>query len=120
MSVRFRKLKEPKTASELSPVECSQLADAAHHLDGEEHPDLDVFLHEGDAHPEYFAVYEDGRHLFDAWLFSSDDGSFYERGSTKRAPYRVIQGGIERDGAAESSKLRAELQAAYGRRYERR
>jgi hypothetical protein len=119
-TVRFRKLKEPKTAATLSPVERAQLADAAHHLDGEEHPDLDLFIRDGDAFPEYFAVFEGERHVFDAWLFSSDDGSFYEKRSAKRAPYRVIQGRVEQDGAHAPSALQEELQAAYDRRYTQR
>lgn len=117
MNARFRKLKEPKSVAEMSAVECEQLSDAAHHLDGEEHPDLDAFLRDGDAFPEYFAVLRDGEHLYDAWLFSSDDGSLYERGTPDRAPYRVVQGKIELDGSSTLEALVAELQEAYDRRY---
>ncbi len=53
-------------------------------------------------------VDDDGRHLFDAWLYMGDSGTIFEAGTTNKAA-EVIQDHLEFDDDAVGAVLRSAL-----------
>jgi hypothetical protein len=109
----------PRSPVELAGHELAQLRAAAQRWDGQARRDLTELFAGGEAEPELWDVLRDGRPVWNAWLFHSDDGSLFEPGSAELAPVRVVHGGVAplREDQVNTALLRA-VQQAYDARFD--
>ena len=110
MPVRFVEKRIISTVEELSPTEREQLQVAGKFYDGDDRPVEDRLadgVDEGDGSlfdTELWKVVDGDQHLYDAWLYMGDSGTFFRAGTTEDVAM-VIQSGLE----CEDPALRAQL-----------
>ncbi len=110
MPARFVEKRIISAIEELNPIEREQLRIAGRFYDGDDRPAADRLaggVVEGDGSlfdTELWKVVDGGRHLYDAWLYMSDSGTFFRAGTTEDVAM-VIQCGLECD----DPEIRAQL-----------
>jgi hypothetical protein len=110
MPARFVEKRIISAVEELDPMEREQLRMAGKLYDGVDRPAADRLaggVVEGDGSlfdTELWKVVDGDRHLYDAWFYMGDSGTFFHAGSTDLAA-EVIQSGLE----CEDPEVRAQL-----------
>ena len=110
MPARFVDKRIISVAEELNPIEREQLRLAGKFYDGDDRPVEDRLaggVHEGDGSlfdTELWKVVDGDQHLYDAWFYMGDSGTFFRAGTTDDVAM-VIQTGLE----SEDSEVRAQL-----------
>src|SRR6187397_1834186 len=88
MPARFVEKRIISSIEELSPMERDQLRTAGKFYDGDDRPAEDRLasgVQEGDGSlfdTELWKVVDGDRHLYDAWLYMGDSGTFFRAGTT--------------------------------------
>jgi hypothetical protein len=110
MPARFVDKRIINGVEDLSPREREQLQVAGRFYDGEDRPVEDRLaggVDEGDGSlfdTELWRVVDGDRHLYDAWFYMGDSGTFFRAGTTEDVAM-VIQGGLE----CEDREIRSQL-----------
>src|SRR5689334_12349106 len=110
MPARFVEKRIISSVEELSPIEREQLRLAGKFYDGDDRPVEDRLaggVHENDGSlfdTELWKVVDGDRHLYDAWFYMGDSGTFFRAGTTEDVAM-VIQCGLE----CEDRELRSQL-----------
>jgi hypothetical protein len=110
MPARFVEKRIISAIEELNPMEREQLRVAGKLYDGVDRPAADRLadgVDEGDGSlfdTELWKVVDGDRHLYDAWFYMSDSGTFFRAGTTE-VTAEIIQCGLECDDPA----IRAQL-----------
>lgn len=110
MPARFVEKRIISSVEELSPMEREQLRTAGKFYDGDDRPPEDRLaggVQEGDGSlfdTELWKVVDGDRHLYDAWLYMGDSGTFFRAGTTEDVAM-VIQSALE----CEDPEIRAQL-----------
>jgi hypothetical protein len=110
MPARFVEKRIISAVEELNPIEREQLRAAGKFYDGDDRPVEDRLaggVIEGDGSlfdTELWKVVDGDRHLYDAWLYMSDSGTFFRAGTTEDVAM-IIQTGLE----CEDREIRAQL-----------
>jgi hypothetical protein len=100
MPARFVDKRIINAVEELNPLEREQLRVAGRFYDGDDRPASDRLaggVVEGDGSlfdTELWKVVDGDRHLYDAWFYMGDSGTFFRAGTTEDVAM-VIQGGLE-------------------------
>ncbi len=110
MPARFVEKRIISAIEELNPTEREQLRVAGKLYDGVDRPAADRLadgVDEGDGSlfdTELWKVVDGDRHLYDAWFYMSDSGTFFRAGTTE-VTAEIIQCGLECD----DPSIRAQL-----------
>jgi hypothetical protein len=110
MPARFVEKRIISALEELDPMEREQLRVAGQLYDGVDRPAADRLaggVVEGDGSlfdTELWKVVDGDRHLYDAWFYMGDSGTFFRAGSTDVVA-EIIQSGLE----CEESRVRAQF-----------
>jgi hypothetical protein len=115
MELTFVKRLAPKASTQLTPVEQRQLKEAIERWNGEVHEDLDAFLSGDEGYVELYEVLSGGKRVYDAWVFPTDDASFYVAGTDEALTLHVVQGGVDSLVDEVDEPLRSALQDGYNR-----
>jgi hypothetical protein len=117
MPARFVDKRIISSVDELSPIEREQLRVAGKFYDGDDRPVEDRLaggVVEGDGSlfdTELWRVVDGRHHLYDAWFYMSDSGTFFRAGTTEDVAM-VIQCGLECDDPDIRSQLGPAMVAA--------
>jgi hypothetical protein len=110
MAARFVEKRIISSIEELRPIEREQLRMAGKFYDGDDRPAEDRLaggVHEGDGSlfdTELWKVVDGDHHLYDAWFYMGDSGTFFRAGTTEDVAM-VIQSGLE----CEDPEIRSQL-----------
>ena len=113
MQLVFKKRLQPTSPSELSSVEQQQLRLAIERWNGEEHEDLGAFLAGDEGYCELYEILHDGKRAYDAWVFPTDDASFFVTGEAEFLPFHIVQGGVEATQEGGKVEIKDALQQGY-------
>jgi hypothetical protein len=118
MEFQFKLRMTPRSPAELGAHEQAQLRAAALRWDGQARRDLTELFASGDAEPELWDVLRDGRRVYDAWLFHSEDGCLFEPGTAELAPVHVIHGDVSAVREQVNTGMLRAVQRAFDARFE--
>ena len=60
-----------------------------------------------------YEIFEDGQRVYDAWIFSSNDGSFFGAGQKELAPFELANGVVQARSEGTEVERRDALQQGY-------